>query len=488
MEDSDQLNKDISGELAAALRKSWSEAVPIDRNNDEGRTPNSMAFPQNPLSVLHQQEDNSPTGTPINHSFSENIRSTLREQEQQIRPNILVDTSHISTAPDDTQDYQLFKHHYSIQEGQRDSVTDILQDLELEPPSMLQSTLQQEQQASTQIPPIQGHPTNMRRSSIQDVQWVRQLLNPRSSFSGISTNEPTTMNTNVVSPGPGMSTVTTTGTNIYTSKLITVTRKGWITILKDMTLESIKSILVLYRSLQLTNSNYPLYVLYDCSQGKHNYDVNKLKKLSNLIPIPISFQIVNKTWDQILLFLASYDECDVTGGGGLELGCYISPSCLIVENIDELLELQEIVDEIDNETCVLLANDEIDPELIIFRPNDDIKMCIKEFFTIYETDDNIDERERVKKFATLNDFDVLKELFVETWGHLTSDGYVIVLNENVKFTNENNEFNQKIFDFKTLKPWNMSYLHHSDIKNDDTMCGKWNQIWLDVLDNNQSII
>ncbi|CCF58787.1 hypothetical protein KAFR_0F01900 [Kazachstania africana CBS 2517] len=441
----DNLPEDLAGELGDAIRKSWSESK------------DSSAYTAN----VSGYED-SPIGTPLNEPVETEVHEVLNTHPEVLRESsgttrddtpIIIEAAKQAQEPD----YQLFKHHYSITEN-RDSMADILNDLDLggspEPPivspevplNFTQGELQSNQQA---IPMERRQSLNTRRSSIQDVQWIRQLLNPRSSFSASSSNEPTVIPSRLP-PGHDGRTPS----------------KCWVTVLSEDSIEAIKSIIVLNQSLKLVGSKYSLYILHDS-----RINSAKLSKYHiNFIGIPIENLNLNPKLDKYWYILSIF----INLVNLFDLVCFIAPTCMVIDNIDELLESSEICDEIDNETCVLLTNisndvekESNDAQIIIVKPNNEVAMCIKEYFTVY--DNNQENNDKLNKLSKMNDFDVLRELFNETWGHISSDTYVKLLTENVSGSTLNFI---KIIDFKKLKPWNLK-----NVINDNTVCGKWCEIW-----------
>ncbi|CAB4255125.1 similar to Saccharomyces cerevisiae YJL146W IDS2 Protein involved in modulation of Ime2p activity during meiosis, appears to act indirectly to promote Ime2p-mediated late meiotic functions [Maudiozyma barnettii] len=507
------LQDDLTGDLAAAVRRSWSESQNTARR--QGGGPSYTADP-----------GHSPIGTPVpepfedvsihkfNSTYPQSNSSSLSESgnaphfkqpklplQQQNQPIIINEATghhafdqfyhnHHTNGNNNTKDnkngkepdYQLFKHHYSISEDHRDSVVEILNGLELESPEP--ETMQHS--ASPRLPeqhPIHGtiprehrtsvskQSTTTRRGSMQDVQWVRQLLNPRSSFSGRSVNEP---------PANGNSTASNSVKNNNTGSCsgsvsydFPTDNKCWVTILADDSIEAVKSVVVLSESVRLSGSIYPLYVVHD-----NQINMSRLNNY-NVASIPISLEHFIKTsnesphnnWLILSLFINLVDHFDVV--------CYISPTCMLVDNIDEILTSDAVCDEIDNETCVLLTNDVIDnkeePQLMILKPNQEVSMCIKEYFTMYgDGNDN-----KLERLQTMNDFDVLKELFHDTWGHISSNGYVSVLHEDIYLATANQSFS-KITDFKYLQPWNNKITKDNG---DSTLCGRWRKLWTDFCQN-----
>ena len=507
-----QLDEDLTGDLAAAVRRSWSESQNstgrLQREvsstsilGDSGHSPISTPIPE---PIYENDDDSSASIHRFNASYTQSISSTTSENnsdsikqqsqhsQQQDTP-VLMNTFSGQVPYNNLQrqhqqnnphmhtrepDYQLFKHHYSISEDHRDSVVEILNDLELESPEpeTLPQNVSPNLPSQQQHHPIHGiisreprtsiskQSTTTRRSSIQDVQWVRQLLNPRSSFSGKSINEPPNNQINV------SSNITRSGSVPYN---IPTDNKCWVTILVNDSIEAIKSIVVLSESVRLSRSMYPLYVIHD-----NKINMSKLNSY-NIASIPISLDDFkdlpknnenNTNWLILSLFINLVDHFDVV--------CYISPTCMIIENIDELLSCEEVCNEIDNETCVLLTNATKDineqPQLMILKPNQEVSMCIKEYFTLYGNDN------KLEKLSKMNDFDVLKELFHDTWGHILSDGYISVLLQDIDIRINQQQIS-KIADFKFLQPWNNK--NYNDNNNNDTLCGKWCKIWEDFCKN-----
>lgn len=465
MEDN-SLHDDLTGDLAAAVRKSWSES------QHTARKPGNMA------TIV--DSGNSPIGTPISEPFEESSINTFHTMSNDAiayqadngqgfkQPSFAInEITQPVNVPEP--DYQLFKHHYSISDDHRDSVVDILHDLELEllePSPVVSNESHQvekpyayrEGNAGESRPSISKKLTTTRRGSIQDVQWIRQLLNPRSSFSGSSSNEP--RGTNDTMYNNNQSEAATNNSNNSS--------KCWVTVLKDDSIASVKSVIVLSESIRLTGSKYPLYIIHDAK-----IDMSKFTKY-HIASIPVSLDIFvnihslqnNCKWLVLSLFINLVNLFDLV--------CYISPSCMVIENIDELLDSNEICNEIDNETCVLLTNVLIEegqrePQLMILKPNNEVSMCIKEYFTIYG--DNMDEK--LTKLSQMNDFDVLRELFHEIWGEISSTGYLYVLQNDEVIIPQSNHYS-KIVDFKSLEPWNKKTF---SADNNNTMSDKWYEIW-----------
>lgn len=586
-------SEDLPADLADAVRKSFSEPHAI-----------SLSPSQSKVSLSQTDDNHSPIGTPIESNI--NLASMTNPNEILPLSNYdcnsnqhmnrrthgtdtfsQADVLHGASKEVNTQeipqqqqysDYQLFKHHYSISENARESITDILHDLDIKSgdsispqPFSIPSTnivsgdsimfsQQQQQQQQQQLP--QQYPEEVisqqerfqkqlrnpfiektetkntsskdmmkekfdndyhvnpekttlntdtsgitmsenksnivnqmttRRSSIQNVQWIRQLLNPRSSFSGpsqttISVNDSFSERYNL----------NTTSSSCDAFPRMGRATKCWVTILKDGSIEFVKSMIVLYHSLLLTNSKYPMYVLHDS-----NVDVSELEKY-NVYTVPIPKQyfqndpnsinetlltsakyrtLLEKRWYILSLFVSFINT-------NYELICYITPTSMVIDNIDELLDDSNINDEIDNETCVLLSNvtlkDSEEPQLIIFKPSNDVSMCIKEYFTLYGNDK--ESLHKMDKLLQMTDSQVLKELFGETWGNISSDGYVTVLELNDESLNISNfvqkdgestsRNNAKILDFKNVKPWEMDISNlNKGQRDENNVINKWYQIW-----------
>lgn len=529
------LGEDLPADLADAVRKSFSE-------------PQNKTFPQiHGLTSILQSSRDSPIGTPI--ASTTNLTSMPNPDEilqtygtvALNKDEILPGTSRNSNVQETPKqsDYQLFKHHYSISENARESVADILHELDIRSgdsispqPSSLHSTnvvsnvcmqqqypegvISQQKMFQQQLRnPFSGKTDNnnnnnknnvskididtnanitindnkpgttlnqmaTRRSSIQEVQWVRQLLNPRSSFSGPSQNTLTVDDSFLQK----YSTRTTGGPLPDRKEEVT---KCWVTILKeDDSIGSIKSIIVLYHSLLLTNSKYPMYVLHD-----PDIDVSELRKYNvstvsipkqyfqndpssinpTLLADPTYQSLTKKKWFILSLFVSFIET-------NYELICYITPTSMVIDNIDELLEDQVINNEIDNETCVLLSNVTVseleEPQLIIFKPSREVAMCIKEYFTMYGSDK--ESMYKVDKLLEMRDSEVMKELFGETWGKIASDGYVNVLESDDGSLDINNFIRRdgesiakksaKILDLKRVKPWDKEISEGNEYKKD----------------------
>lgn len=565
----EQSTDEFSGQLAAALRKSWSEPqeTMFWSNEDDSQldkeSPISTPLNNDDDKNLLYQDDNlaSIENANLNTSFG----STINDQQKHIHFNDNDNNKTTdNTAPDFSNVYQIFKRHYSLTDEMSDSISDILTNLNLEtsvngqqlPISLPQDIQQSQQQQQIEfldplsdsarelvdpfanysnkessdplLPPnktskentiddnnnnnIQISPTtisneyfppngrnsvtpgfdlnkspeaiamnkstshsaNLRRGSINEVQRIRYLLNPRSSFSGASSNEPvinivsgsispfsaleSTRSNNNSTPTPTSSVIPnlkpdTNELNLVGSKL-TVTpnfNKCWITILVKNDPDLLRQIIVLNQSLISSNSQFPLVVLHTAS-----IDITLLRKLNiKTLKVEDHFQNnindtiqLDQNWSKLILFTSLIEIFDIV--------CYLSPSCIIKSNIDELLTSNEICDEIDNETCVLLTNNSTvtnnDLMLVILRPNKDISMCIREFFTVYDTDLNT-KRERKNSYYDLSDINILERLFGDSWGRLSDENFTLILNPNNIQENDLIIQQCKILDFKLLKPW-----------------------------------
>ncbi|CAI4034284.1 hypothetical protein SMKI_10G0690 [Saccharomyces mikatae IFO 1815] len=455
----ESISEDITGDLAAAVRKSWSESQ------------------DNPLLLNF---NNSPIGTPTDRYSPEpvmmegnamNPPSLVRESAQQQQRRYASSQSR-EKSDQQQQDYQLFKHHYSLGQETRESVSDILNDLTLGSPEPSER-ISPIGQPSVDIPPL-----TTRRSSIQDVQWIRHLLNPRSSFSGASANEPTSPPDDFLNQS-----------------------RAWITILHDSSAESLQAVIVLAESLKNVSSQYNLWVLHSSDVNAFQLTQIGIKTLiiDEYINLFLNFgsgsgfsgstqatetkDELNFKWCKLFLFFSLIDR--------FELICYLSPTCLVLKNIDELLESTEVSDEIDNETCVLLSNrvnhingdlssieqdqnpgnyDE-DPQIIILKPNRAVAMCIKEYFTIYGNDES-----KRSMFHQMNDLQIMKALFGDKWGYIDSGGYCAIPMTSIPAAN----LSYKIVEFKILKPWErQNYITAG--QHPESIMNKWLDLWRDFL-------
>ena len=460
----ESISEDITGDLAAAVRKSWSESQ------------------DNPLLLNF---NNSPIGTPTGRYSPEpemmmegntmNLSSLARGSAQH-QQRLYGSSQSREKSDQQQQDYQLFKHHYSLGQETRESVSDILNDLTLGSPEPSER-VSPIKQPSMDVPPL-----TTRRSSIQDVQWIRHLLNPRSSFSGASANEPAN------SPGDVLN-----------------QSRAWITILHDSSAESLQAVIVLSESLKSVNSQYNLWVLHSSEVNAFQLTqigiktliideyINLFMNFGNGSGFSASSQAaetkseLNFKWCKLFLFFSLIDR--------FELICYLSPTCTVLQNIDELLESTEVSDEIDNETCVLLSNkvnyingdlasveqdqypagnyDE-DPQIIILKPNKAVAMCIKEYFTIYGND--FEGESKRSMFHQMNDLQIMKALFGDKWSYIDSGGYCAVPITSVPA----DSLNYKIIEFKILKPWErQNYIAAGQHR--ESIMNKWLDLWRDFL-------
>ncbi|CAI4043543.1 hypothetical protein SKDZ_10G0690 [Saccharomyces kudriavzevii ZP591] len=460
----ERISEDITGDLAAAVRKSWSESQ------------------ENPLLLNF---NNSPIGTPTDRYSPEPAiamegdtmnPSSLARGSGQEQQRLYNSAQSREKYDQQQQDYQLFKHHYSLGQETRESVADILNDLTLGSPEPSER-ISPIRQPSVDVPPL-----TTRRSSIQDVQWIRHLLNPRSSFSGVSGNEPASSPNDLLNQS-----------------------RAWITILHDSSAESLQAVIVLAQSLKNVNSQYSLWVLHPSEVNAFQLRQVGIKTLiiDEYINLFLNFgtgsgfndssQVtetkhdLNFKWCKLFLFFSLIDK--------FELICYLSPTCLVLKNIDELLESPEVSDEIDNETCVLLSNkvnyingelasigqdrncdrvyDE-DPQVIILKPNSAVAMCIKEYFTIYGND--FEGESKRSMFHQMNDLQIMKALFGDKWGYIDSGGYCAVPVTSIPA----DTLNYKIVDFRILKPWEReNYIFAG--QHLDSIMNKWLDIWRDFL-------
>ncbi|SCV03564.1 LANO_0G04896g1_1 [Lachancea nothofagi CBS 11611] len=356
---------ELSDDLASAVRKSWSESAPPEGTDS-------------PIST--------PRGTP---------KSSTRDS--------------MSAETDFPVDYQLLKHHYAISDdGKKPSLQegfyDVLGELEF---------------ASADV-----RPQNIRRRSIEEVSKIRQWLNPRSSFSGVSKDEPD------VEP-------------------YSYAHKCWVTVIESQ--DDYWPILVLRHSLMMSGSHYKLQVLYSdnthsiASQlAQSGVEIIKANEISPILMSSASLADQNRLtqltpsskWCKLLPFVSLANVYDLV--------CYLSPRSLVLSNIDELLDSEIVSAEIDNETCVLLSNCmQSPPTVIVLRPNKEIDACIREYMTVYLNAENNG------KWAKLQESDgsvVLNELFEELWG--------IVASEYCYRGSENVPAQAKIVECTTTQPWN----------------------------------
>lgn len=380
----------FTNELDDAVRKSWSE-------------------PQNSNDSPLLRE--SPMGTPTNRSYIASSSGSNLSSNRYGSPT----SNFTRTSGDASIEPYPAERHYSLTENTEESISDILTDLTLGGPEYEGDV----SQISRPLPP--------RRSSIQEVQRVRQLLNPRSSFSGASSLEP---------------------------QIPSFPEFCWATILPNDQPELTIPIMILHKSLLAVNSKYKLYVLHS-----NDTDVSRLQN-SGIETLNYSEYLSTEVLEAIhpnsklILFIALVKIFDIV--------CYLSPTSMVLENVDELLDSKEVSDEIDNDTCVLLSNglpdrqgNDDNIQVLILRPSQEVAMCINEFFTVY----GIDEDDRRGKIAAMKDCDVLKTLFDETWGYISSDEYSKMSTAAIS----KSDTHSKIIDFKEIEPWNykLSDIVHS---------------------------
>lgn len=295
-------------------------------------------------------------------------------------------------------EYQLLKHHYSVSGPPERQFLDIV--------------AQDDTSNDSPVTPMDSAGGVARRSSVTDVQWMRPLLNPRSSFSGASSNEV---------PIPQTS---SSGSPVVPAcHDDSASMKCWITILLNDACTS--DILILAKSLQKHTSKYPLVVLYRGASEDSLRSLNAVDIIAIEIEDPIYDFISQCRGDSHLMMQWSKLSLFTSIAGRYGLICYIAPTCMVQDNIDELLEDPDICNEIDNEMCVLLTNKPSSDQsnhiqIMLLRPNDELAMCIREFFTVYgQVDDN-----KRSQIASLNDIGVMKILFNDTWGYLLANDYV----------------------------------------------------------------
>ncbi|CEP64469.1 Ids2p LALA0_S11e04874g [Lachancea lanzarotensis] len=331
----------LPDDLASAVRKSWSDPA-VTEGLD------------------------SPIGTP---------RGTPRSSEG--RGSMSLD----SGSP---VDYQLLNHHYASSDVNRK--TSVQEEISEVIGSMDPST----------YPPV---PQTTRRKSIEEVSKIRQWLNPRSSFSGVSSEEPL----------------------LYTDNM---SQKCWVTVVE--TEDDYWPILVLQHSLISSGSRYRLLVLYTEENktvathlAHHSIETWKatdiapiLVSSSSAMPAAVVSDLPpSSRWCKLLPFVSLANTFDLV--------CYLSPRSFVLSNIDELLDSEVVSSEIDNETCVLLTNSMQDsPTVMVIRPNREIDACIREYMTVYTDAEN---NGKWSKLRGSNDATVLRELFHESWGIVASE-------------------------------------------------------------------
>lgn len=387
--------EDMTGDLARALRKSWSE--PQDSRASSVAKNSPISTPN-----MVQYHNTSPGGGSLMSDESQLTATTSGSDSNTGMPS---------------QDYRLIKRHYSLKDALND-----------------EDLLQEEMPES--FPPLMPAPVGMpmRRSSLQEVQRVRHLLNPRSSFSGIASEEPEVQQQSTIS---------------------------WVTILARSTPDCVKPILVLHRSLQAVGSRYGLCVIHDTAvdaSSLRNYGIETVGFSRSQFPILYSRSM--RADSKIMLF--------VSLAGRYDLVCYLSPTCVVLENIDHLLSDEEAAKEIDNDTCVLLTNNTEDPEIVIFRPLVDVEMCIREFFTVYGDDCE----NRSSKITRMQDLDVLRTLFDDAWFRLAPDAYCGIVPARGQPSIQ--EFHCKVADYRLQKPWDVNESSYG------TLAKKWHELWAEV--------
>lgn len=193
----------------------------------------------------------------------------------------------------------------------------------------------------------------LRRGSIEEVSKIRQWLNPRSSFSGASRDEPA---------------VSSLGSS-----------KCWVTAIE--TEDDYLPILVLRHSLVKCGSHYRLLVLYTeqtsavaSRLAQQGVDILKASEVAPILRSPshksVEAAVVSSSkWCKLFPFVSLANT--------FEMVCYLSPRSLVLTNIDELLDSEAVASEIDNETCVLLSNCmQGSPTILVLRPNQEIEASL----------------------------------------------------------------------------------------------------------------
>lgn len=240
---------------------------------------------------------------------------------------------------------------------------------------------------------IDSHPGNRRRASIEDVFKVRQYLNPRSSFTCCSTNN-----------------------------------RCWITMIKKVS--EIPCVIALNSSIRTHGSKILLCVVIP-----DNWTV----ELPNLAFVKFLRQPLPIVQNENLFLLTLWNNLDY------EFCCYISPYAILQNNIDGMLLDEEVFQEIDNETCVLLANQTYKRKneivILIFKPSSEIKIVVQEFLSVYNSDSG-----KLKQLENCDAWDALNALFGEAWGVVSEDCcQTLADDETVK--------DVSLLNFCYLKPW-----------------------------------
>lgn len=234
---------------------------------------------------------------------------------------------------------------------------------------------------------------NKRRTSMEDIFKVRHYLNPRSSFSYSSTNV-----------------------------------RCWVTVINDIS--EVPCVVALNSSLRTHESKIILCVIIP-----NDWDV-ELPELPFLkfIKLPrVSFECNELT------ILTLWNHLD------FEFCCYLSPYSILQSNIDEILLNEEVFQEIDNETCVFLANETYSNKneimFLLFKPSLEIGTVVDEFLKVYSGDST-----KLKQLSENDTWDILNTLFGEAWGVVGRDCYY-TLHEETDSTNA------ALVNFRLLKPW-----------------------------------
>ncbi|AMD22488.1 HHL282Wp [Eremothecium sinecaudum] len=372
-------------------------------------------------------EESSPIGTPkINTPISSDADKSVREAAVS---NGFTSGGLTSNSTEAFPDYQLWNHYTSdLKTGGATTTTSSYNDvLEI---------LQEWDFSGSRSSKIKNF---QRRSSIEDVLKVRHWLNPRSSFSASSMNEPefTSSERHIATP---------------TSAPNKAERCCWVTLLLGT--EDIMSIYALQNSILKSGSKFRLVVLYSAENeaiaNRLSADGIQCQVIHPLTPIfhggmPEQARPTLK-WPLLALWNTLYGIYDTV--------CYMSPHTLLSSNADELLEIN---DEIDNEVCVLVTNSTATPSMMILKPHCEIHMVLEEFVTVYGLD-----WEKVNKLSSMNDWNILAELFPDS-SRKVDIRYGADVNN---MTAEDSSF-VKLLDFSQAKPW----LKNENI--DELYCRIW---------------
>ncbi|AET39960.1 Ids2p Ecym_5188 [Eremothecium cymbalariae DBVPG len=386
------------------------------------------------LNVNNSNEQASPIGTPrVDTSMS--CTTGTGVSNVRVRGPLSVMSSD-NASNDVSPDYQLWNHHITNASPSVSTTTtynnvlEILQDWDFSGNSS------------------GNHKDVQRRGSIEDVLKVRHWLNPRSSFSAASVNEPELY--------PPMSDKSSSA-NLSLSSIPAAERRCWVTFISDMS--DLKPIITLHQSLIASQSKYKLLVLYSLENHgiteylqPYNISCLGIHPLKPIVPNELSANITyTREWSVLSMWNELYDKFDLL--------VYLSPYSVVLSNVDELLDLS---DEIDNETCVLIINGTKVPSLMSFKPHTEVAMVLEEFVTIYGQD-----WDKLAKLNSMDDWSILDTLFASSTSKIGEQYGLDVRKIDLKEPQK-----VKVLDFNESKPW----LKNSDDLND------YDKLWWEVWD------